>query len=68
MPVSVQPQKPADRAYDTPARCFPMRAGNQLTDEEMAIADEHITSLYGGDEATYAANNTVDPLNQQEFK
>ena len=67
MPISAQPQKPADRAYDAPARCFPMRVGSQLTDEEMATADEHITSLYGGDVATYAANNTVEPLSQQEF-
>ena len=65
MPVATQPQKPADRAYDAPARYFPMRAGSQLTNEEMAVADEHIMSLYGGDVGTYAANNTVEPLNQQ---
>ena len=42
MPVAAQPQKPDDRAYDAPARCFPMRAGSQLTDEEMALADKHM--------------------------
>ena len=46
MPVAAQPQKPADRAYDAPARCFPMRAGSQLTDEEMAAADEHKLSRH----------------------
>ena len=59
MPVAAQSQKPVGRAYDAPARCFPMRAGSQLTDEEMAVTDEHIMSLYGGDMGTYATNNTT---------
>ena len=69
LPVSADGhQKPADRARGAPMRCFPMRAGTQLTEEEMAAADEHIFSVYGGDVNAYAANNTVQPLNQEEFQ